>query len=362
MSAENGTRETLPARVGALDLAAAGPVRQSGLGPAQKASIVLAALGPDAASRVLRDMGDNAIRVFARTISSMDRISPETLEEVIHEFEAALGDGSAITGGPTAARRILSEAMDDATLDQVMDDIADMGKLTVWERMAKVPPPTLARYLSGEHPQFGTVVLSRVRSDLAARVLERLPAEIARDVVMRMSRGAQLDNRVSTQIGDIIDREFLSVVQRAKSSRKPADLLADLMNQVSSASREAFLRDLEDEQPGFAAEVQRIMFTFADIPARVAPRDIARVIRLVEEPVLLAALKSAQTTAPGAVDFIMAGISKRLSERISEDLANLPEPPVKEGETSQAEVIRAIQAMAQSGELSLIEPEAPDDF
>ncbi|MEM9010050.1 MAG: FliG C-terminal domain-containing protein [Pseudomonadota bacterium] len=331
------------------------------LAPPQKAAIVLAAAGPEVASALLRDMGEEAMRTFARTISHMDRIPPETVEAVIEEFLAALGRGESVVGGPTVARRILGAALDDTALDQVMDDISEVRTFPVWERLGQVSVAALARFVGREHPQVGTVILTRIRSDIAARVLERLTPELGETIVLRMTRAPQLDADVLRQVEAVIEEEFLSVVQRAKSTRKPADLLADLMNQMSGVRRDAFLQQLEEEQPTFAAEVQRIMFTFGDIPMRVSPRDVARILRAVEEPVLMAALKSAQATAPQAVEYIVGNISKRLAERMQEDLGQMLEVPLKEGEAAQAEVIKAIQALAQTGEFALIEPEAPED-
>jgi flagellar motor switch protein FliG len=35
--------------------------------------------------------------------------------------------------------------------------------------------------------------------------------------------------------------------------------------------------------------------------------------------------------------------------------------PLKDGEAAQAEIVKTIQALAQRGEITLIQPEAPDE-
>lgn len=350
-----------PAREGALAQISGTPRTYAGLKPAEKAAIILTALGPEQAAPVLRELGEASIRRFARIVAGMGVVPGAVLDLVVREFLGELGGSEDIAGGIVTARKMLSGALDRDAYARIMEDVQGLANISIWDRLGNAPVGSLANYLAGEHPQVGAVVLSRLRADRAARVLERLPAGIAQTIVLRMSRVPRLDPAVLDQVKDVIEAEFLSVIQREQASKKPAELLAGLMNHVSGAAREQFLAGLESAEPAFAAEVQRVMFTFADIASRVGPRDVTQLTRAVEEPVLLQALKTGQETAPKVVEFILGNLSKRLAERLTEDLAAMLPVPLKEGEAAQAELIKAIQAMAQKGEIKLNQPEAPDE-
>lgn len=331
------------------------------LRPAEKAAIILAALGPAAAAPVLQDLGEANIRRFARIIANMGLIPGAVLDQVVREFLVEMGGEDDINGGLATARKMLAGALDRDAYARVMEDVQGNVRLSIWDKIGNAPVGGLANFLAAEHPQVGAVVLGRLRPDRAARVLERLPSDLAQVIVLRMSRVPRLEQGVLEQVKSVIEEEFLSVIQREQASKKPAELLAALMNHVSNAAREQFLAQLEADEPVFAAEVQRVMFTFADILARVSPRDITRITREVEDATLMAALKTGLENHPKVVEFILGNLSRRLAERMAEDLTNMLPVPLKEGEAAQAALVKAIQTLAQKGEIKLNQPETPDE-
>ena len=154
-------------------------------------------------------------------------------------------------------------------------------------------------------------------------MLERLERGFAQTVVLRLSRVPQLDAPVAAAIQGAIERDFLSVLQRNLSKRRPADLIAGLMNNISTEVREGFLSYLEAQEPSLAQDVQRTMFTFEDISVRLHGRDVAGVLRDVAEEVLLKALKLGEAQSSATVAFILENLPRRLSERYVEELAGL---------------------------------------
>ena len=119
------------------------------------------------------------------------------------------------------------------------------------------------------------MILSELKAEIAASVLERLDRGFARSIVLRLSRVPTLETAVSTAIQDAIERDFLSVLQRNLSKRRPAELIAGLMNNISTEVREGFLAHLEVRDAALAQDVQRTMFTFEDIAVRL-PRATSR--------------------------------------------------------------------------------------
>ena len=229
---------------------------------------------------------------------------------------------------------------------------------SVWERLNDTPVPTLASFLQAEHPQTAAVVLSELRAEVAASVLERLDRGFAQAVVLRLSRVPQLDPPVAASIQGAIERDFLSVLQRNLSKRRPADLIAGLMNNVSTEVREAFLGYLEKQEPALAQDVQRTMFTFDDIALRLHGRDVAGILRDVPEEVLLNALKLGEAQGSATVAFILENLPRRLADRYAEEMASLADLSRKEGELAQIEVTKAIQAQVKAGAVRFIEKES----
>jgi flagellar motor switch protein FliG len=152
-----------------------------------------------------------------------------------------------------------------------------------------------------------------------------------------------------------IERDFLSVLQRNLSKRRPADLIAGLMNNLSTEVREGFLAYLEGQDGALAQDVQRTMFTFEDIAVRLNGRDIAGIVRDVPEEVLLKALKLGEAQGSATVAFVLENLPRRLSERYVEEIAAIEDLSRKEGEAAQIEITKTILAQIKAGTIRPIE-------
>ena len=327
----------------------------------EKAAIILSAIGPDHASEFLRDMNENALTRTAVAISNLERISPEVLDSVIAEFLLSIGTEEEISGGRGTARKLLATVLDDKTIEKIMFDVEGGDSRAAWKKLNDVGTATLASFVAAEHPQTAAVIISELRSEKAAGVIERLDPEFAQQTLLRLSRVPTLDAKVAEMVERVITRDFLSAIHRTLRARRPADLIAGLMNNLSSDTRDQYLDYLEQERPQLHTEVVKTMFTFNDVRLRVEPRDVSLVVKALEEPVLLIALKWGQTQSSPTVDFILENLSKRLSERLAEDLAAHPEVTQRDGEGAHQEVVRKIQQMAKSKEIDLIEQDNGDE-
>ncbi|MBR28337.1 flagellar motor switch protein FliG [Albimonas donghaensis] len=331
------------------------------LSQAQKAAVVIVALGPEAATEILRNLGDANIKRFASAVSKLNGVPHAVVDAVVSEFLATMGDELSVRGGLDEARKFLGQVLDEDSLSRVLEEIDARSVRTIWQRLADSADAPLSNWLSAEHPQVACLVVSKLRSDQAARLLERFEPAFAQDIVLRMSRVPTPDNAALEILTRTIEQDFVSVIERNQGARKPAELIASLMNHVSATARDSFLGHMDSVDSKLAQEVQRVMFTFADIASRVNPRDVAKVMKEVEEPVLMTALKSALATENPSADFILGNIAKRLSERLREDLDGMPDVRQKEGEAAQAALVNAIQTLARRGEIKLIEIDAGDD-
>ncbi|WP_316014954.1 flagellar motor switch protein FliG [Roseobacter sp. HKCCA0434] len=328
------------------------------LTPSQKAAIVLAALGPDRAAPLMRDMNESQLRHFAVAISGLRRVPQATIVQIMSEFEEALGEGIGIAGGSEAARRMLDEVLDGQQVARIMSDVDNTMNRSFWNRLGQAPSASVALFLQNEHPQTAAVVLSELRADRAAGVLECLDEAFAQDVVLRLSRVPRLDRHVLALVERIIVETFLSAAVEGGDVRSPADLIAGMMNNLSATTRHDLLGHLDRRDPDLSDQVQKVMFTFGDLPRRVEPRDVATVVRNIEETTLLTALASAQATYPDSVSFVLENISRRLSERFAEELRQFEDVKLKVGEKAQSEMITEIQRLADTKEITLIQPDA----
>lgn len=323
----------------------------------QKAAVVLAAIGPELSNACLNGLSEQHISRLAHTLGALGRVSQEVLDGVIIEFLEVLMEGAELSGGERVTRELLTGLIPDDEINRILGQVTAGPGRGLWGRLNAAPAKALANFLAAEHPQTVAVIVTELRADVAANVLAELDRDFAQSIVLRLARIPTMDESVEMAMQAAIERDFLSVLQSSLSKRRPAELIAGLMNNISSEVRDAFLGHLESKNAPLALEVQRTMFTFDDIATRLSPRDVPGVMREVEEEALLKALKRGQATESPSVAFILANLPRRLSERYATDLEEMEAVTPKDGEAAQIELAKMILQMSQSNAIQLLEVE-----
>jgi flagellar motor switch protein FliG len=242
----------------------------------------------------------------------------------------------------------------DAVLTNILDDVDAPSASNVWKKLAGVDEQALAEFLTREHPQTAAVVLSKLTAEQAAQILGRVDAERAREMVFGLTKAATLDQSVIEAIGYSVSEDFLASHKGGGESFKPAERIGTIMNFTSGEIRQAVLSFLDDSQPELGDAVKRSMFTFQDIQDRVEKRDVAAIVRNVEQDELLKALKGAEQNAPATADFFLTSISSRMAEQLREALGEIDKVKIREAEEAQNGVLKAIRDLEAAGELKLI--------
>ena len=101
--------ETAPApATGAADVSPPVAIRVSeGPSQIQKAAIIMAAIGPEQAANVLREISSPDMERFAKALGGLGKIEQEVLDGVIVEFLEMLTRGPELQGGSKTARALL---------------------------------------------------------------------------------------------------------------------------------------------------------------------------------------------------------------------------------------------------------------
>lgn len=131
------------------------------------------------------------------------------------------------------------------------------------------------------------------------------------------------------------------------------------MNVSGAQTRDDVLAGLEAEDAGFAAEVRKAIFTFVHLPTRVTGRDVPKIIRIVDQPVLVTALAGAQGNQDlaASAEFLLSNMSQRMAQGLREEMAGRGRVKDKEAEEAMNIVINAVRELEAAGELSLVKEE-----
>ena len=267
------------------------PMELSG---AERAAVVMLALGDDGGKALWECFDDEELRELTLAISNLGSVSPDVVENLLIEFVQNLSSTGAITGSVDSARRFLNSVMPQDKAALLLEDIRGPAGKTMWEKLANVDERVLANYLRNEHPQTISVILSRIKSDHAAKVLAELPDTLGEEIVNRMLGLGPVQQDIIDEIESTLRTEFISALSQ-EPERNTHEAMAEIFNHLDRQNERRFLETLELKNPIAAEKIKALMFVFEDL-ARLNGTDVQVLIRHVDKSVLALALKGANDT------------------------------------------------------------------
>lgn len=327
---------------------------------AQKAAVIVRVLWSEGEKLDLTKLPEDHQAALAEHIGSLKMIDRRTLDAVVHEFLEAMGTlGVAFPGALENAIQMLDGQISGTAADRLRRKAQFDVHSDPWERLMVASIDHLLLITKNESPEVCAVLVSKLPVSKGADYLSRLPGDRARRVAHAISQTESIDPATVRRIGAALVAELTSVPQKAFQT-EPASRVGAILNYSPSATREQLLGGLEQDDAEFAEQVRKAIFTFVHIPARIAPRDLGLVIRQVEQPVLVTALTG--STTPEQIttrDFILGNISQRMADVLREEMAAVGRVGKRAAEEAMTQVVAAIRALEEQGQISLI---MPDEF
>lgn len=313
----------------------------------EKAAIFMLALGEEYTARIFEHMDDEEIMEISQTMSQLGKISSNVVEQLFVDFAEQMSSTNALVGSLDSTERLLLRAgMGKDKIDQIMEEIRGPVGRTMWEKLGNVNEEILANFLQKEYPQTVAVVLSKIATDHAARVMALLPEGFALEVINRMLRMEAIQKEVIDDVEKTLRAEFMSNLSRTQR-RDSHELMAEIFNNLERSLETRFLDALEENWPDSAEKIRGLMFTFDDL-IRLDPAAIQTIIRAVDKDKLPRALKGANEALR---DMFFSNMSERAAKIMREDMAAMGPVRLREVEEAQQYVLNVAKDLEARGEI-----------
>ncbi|MBY0339332.1 MAG: flagellar motor switch protein FliG [Acetobacteraceae bacterium] len=329
--------------------------RRPGLLGAQKAAVLMLALGEEKASRLLARMHDDEVREVSAAMAQLNVVAADAVEDLCREFTAEMGQQGAIMGGWDATERMLLRSLPKERVAQIMEELRGPAGRTIWDKLGNVNEAVLANYLKNEYPQTVAVVLTRVKPEHAARVLALLPAGFGREVVMRMLKMESPQAEAVEGVERTLKAEFMSNLART-SRRDPHELMAEIFNNLDRGTEQRLMAALEEQSTESAGRIRALMFTFEDL-RRLDAAGVQVLLRAVEKDRLAIAMKGASEAMR---EMFFRGMSERAARMLRDDIQALGPVRLRDVEEAQAGIVVLAKELAAQGEIRLAEAAAEE--
>ncbi|PZR33923.1 flagellar motor switch protein FliG [Caulobacter segnis] len=313
----------------------------------EKAAIVLLALGEDH-TRIWEALDDEEIKEVSQAMAGLGTVSASVVEDLLVEFVSGMSSTGAIMGSYEQTQRLLASFMPQDKVDALMEEIRGPAGRTMWDKLGNVNEAVLANYLKNEYPQTVAVVLSKVKSDHAARVLACLPEDFALECVTRMLRMEPVQREILDKIEMTLRTEFMSNLART-SKRDSHEMMAEIFNNFDRQTEARFIAALEERNREAAERIRALMFVFEDL-SKLDPGGIQTLLRSTPKEQLALALKGASDKLR---DMFMSNMSERAAKIMREDMDSMGPVRLKDVDAAQVGMVQVAKDLAAKGEIML---------
>lgn len=326
--------------------------RYSGL---QRAAMLMLALGQEHGASIWEQFSTDEIKELSSAIAQLGRVPANVVEHLLIQFSGEVSSMASLHGSYETTERLLRGVLPNEKVKDIMEDIRGPSGRTMWDKLSNVNESVLAAYLKNEYPQTVAVILSKLSSDHAARVLSELPQEFSTDVIMRMLRMDTVQKEVIQEVEQTLRTEFMSNLSRSQR-RDPHESMAEIFNALDRSSEEAMLAALDERAPEAAERIRALMFTFDDL-ANLLPAAISAIVRSADKREMALALKGAPDPMK---QLFFSTMTERAAKLMKEEMASMGPVRARDCEDAQTAMVRLAKSLADRGEIMLVDPKSDD--
>lgn len=327
------------------------------LNGAQKAAIFLMSIGEELAVKLFALMDEEEIREISSIMSSLGQVNSDVVERLFMEFAEQVSASGAVVGNYDSTERLLVKALGKGRVDNIMEEIRGPAGRTTWDKLGNVSEEILANFLKNEYPQTIAVVLSKIKSDHAARVLMNLPEDLAIEVIQRMLSMEAVKKDVMDGIEKTLRMEFMTNLAK-KQGRDSHEMLAEIFNNFDRNSEAKFMAKLEEKSAADAERVRALMFTFDDLQ-KVDAAGIQTLLRIVDKTKLGVALKGASDPIK---ELFFGNMSERAAKILKEEMEGMGPVRIKDVDEAQMHIVGVAKDLAGKGEIVIASGNEEEQF
>ncbi|WP_371153508.1 FliG C-terminal domain-containing protein [Jannaschia sp. 2305UL9-9] len=326
----------------------------------QKAAVIIRLLVNGGADPGISKLPKDQQRRLVREMASLRFVDRQTLAKTVAEFASEL-DGIGLHF-PREVDSILATldgrlSLDvvEAVLAETGGDVSGLGE-AAWSGIATLDDAVIEDLMAGETSEVCAILLSKLPASKAAALIGRLPPERADEIAAAFGRTEDVTPDAVSRIGNALGRQSDARAIAAFDSDAVVRV-GNILNAATSTVRKSILDRLDTTDPDFAARVRAAVFSYENIPARLSPRDVPRVLRGVENAVVVTAIAGAPDELSAVGEFLLASISSRLADQMREDIADTANVPAEQTEEAMSVIVAEIRRMEEDGEIALLAPE-----
>lgn len=321
----------------------------------QKSAVLFLCLGEDFGSKLMQQLSSTDIQRITKAISVMGEVPAALVNDVMQEFEIRISNVSSVFGSVASARKILNGFLPEDRVTKILDEIAGGTAEDIWTSLSALDTKILANHLGNERNQTAAVVLSKLTSDAAAKVLTCLGKEKSADLIERMINLADVSDETIHSIEFSLKHELLA--EDIQNSEKEVEShIVSIFNKLDSSDFNEISRGLEKKIPDKIRAIKEKMFVFDDLIGLDA-NILSKVMREAGNATLPLALRGA---AKKTRDHFLNSLPQRSRDMLKEEMKTMGPVRTSDVKNSQTELVEITLRLASEGVIQLPKSESEE--
>lgn len=339
--------------------------------PSQRAAVVVAMLGEDAARPIMDRLDDQAVINIAESLESINFLAREQLIEIVLDFLQHLRKHKgAMRGGIESTKEFMTSVLDEPRLqiiygggevpleEQVPEPENKEDFSRLWQKFAAREPAHIVKYLSGLTPNIIALILRNVDATLCAELICLLPEELQTKVLGEMVDPPPPSYEIDSVIARMVRMEFL-LVPEEDDDDGDAHLasLGEMLSLMPNERRSSLMTYVQQSHAGKAEPIQKGMFEISDIPVMLNRNHVPVLFKEIEQLTMLNVLSCLQAEYPDVAKYFLSNISNRMADQLKGELERMKAPGQQASEEIQKEFLMQMMAFKRDGLIDLVRPE-----
>lgn len=317
---------------------------------AQKAAILLIAMGTETASKVLKNLRDDEVEKVTIEIARLRNVSSELVEHVLIEYrDMGMAHDYLAQGGITFARDALQAALGPRRAEEILMRVEAAMEVSAFHLLQTVETSQLTNFLQNEHPQTAALILSHLNPRKSAEIISSLQSDHQHEIIYRLATMGKTSPELLRDIEDVIRQQLGSVIGTELSATGGIEAVASILNNTSRQAERSIMEAIRGRDPELATQIKNLMFVFDDL-IHISDRDIQRILIEVDQKDLALAMRAASGELK---EKLLGNISERAAEAIKEEMDLMGPVRVSDVDEAQRRIIEIAQALEEQEEIVL---------
>lgn len=336
--------------------------------PVDAAAIVMLVLSDDDAAALLARLDAEAVRRLIGAVDTLryagDRDIAIALGQFSHKVKSL---GTLGIDAPERMDGVMRRALGPERADAIRAQLPQrakpaLPKTSPVDMLRWLPADQITRRLRDEHPQMIAVVCGLIAPATAAQVIAALPETAQDDVLHRVATAGPVSDRALDAIARLFARndaeDTAAPATTAAAPNPDAQLsrLTDIVGAAPDGADRRWLASLTARDAKLGDALDALLFRFTDL-AGLSDRDLASLLRVVEQTVLVPALKGADDALRNRM---LGVLPQRAAQTIEDALADSPPLLRTDVLLAQRQVVAAARKLADAGTIQL--RQGSDDY